>query len=63
MTLNELTDAVARVADTAKTKIDCAEVKRVVACTFDVLVMLSPADCAEMIAKGLKKAEARQPKC
>jgi hypothetical protein len=63
MTLNELTDAVSRIADTPKTQINAADVKRVVASTFDVLAMLSPADCAEVIGKGLKKAEARQPKC
>jgi hypothetical protein len=58
--LNQLYDVVAKRADTAGVKITAAESRRVLACFFDVLEDLKPAEAFDVIAKGLSRAGGRQ---
>jgi hypothetical protein len=57
MTLSEFYDEVARSADTAKTKIDVADTKRVLSEAFKVLCKLDAVTLAEVISKGLSTAK------
>lgn len=57
MTLSEWYDEVARHADTDKTKINVADVKRVLSEAFKVLVKQDAAVAAELVAKGLAGAK------
>ncbi|TWT56699.1 hypothetical protein KOR42_00530 [Thalassoglobus neptunius] len=59
-TLTDLYDQVSRKADTAKTQINAAETKRVLACFFDALEDYSPAEAMDLVAKGLKAAQKRR---
>jgi len=60
MKLSEFYNEVSRLTDTAKTQINVAETKRVLACAFDVLVSLDSDDMADTVAKGLAAAKKRQ---
>ncbi len=62
MTLSEFYDEVARRADTAKTAINVAEVKRVLSEAFLVLNGLDAATAAELFAKGLSTAKKKSAK-
>jgi hypothetical protein len=59
MTLTEFYDAVARVADTASTKISAAETRRVLSEGFKVLATLDAASFADVMAKGLENAKSK----
>jgi hypothetical protein len=64
MNLSEFYDEVARHADTEKTKINVADVKRVLSEAFKVLQGLDAVTVTELVSKGLaaakkKKAAAR----
>jgi hypothetical protein len=59
MTLNEFYDAVARVADTAKTKISAAETRRVLSEAFKVLATLDGPSLTVLLAKGLQNAKTK----
>jgi hypothetical protein len=60
VTLNDIYNQVAARADTAGTKINVADTKRVLACFFDVLEDYKPAEAFDFIAKGLKRAGTRR---
>lgn len=60
MTLNEFHNHVARRVDTAKTKINAAEARRVVSEAFVVLSTLSSVEAADVVSKGLAAA-AKKP--
>jgi hypothetical protein len=60
MTLTEFYDEVARRADTAKTKINAAETRRVLAEAFKVLAALDSASFAEVVSKGLTTAKKKK---
>ncbi|MBY0231841.1 MAG: hypothetical protein K2W96_21375 [Gemmataceae bacterium] len=62
MTLSEWYDEVARHADTDKTKINAADVKRVMSEAFKALVKLDAATVAELVAKGLAGAKKKAGK-
>ncbi|MCA9241850.1 MAG: hypothetical protein KDA37_16685 [Planctomycetales bacterium] len=62
MTLNEFHNQVARRVDTAKTKINAAEARRVVSEAFLVLSTLSSAEAADVVAKGLASAVKKSAK-
>ena len=62
MTLSEWYDEVARHADTDKTKINVADVKRVLSEAFKVLVSQDSATAAELFAKGLAGAKKKAAK-
>lgn len=57
MTLSEFYDEVSRNADTAGTKINVAETKRVLSEAFKVLYGLDAALAADLVAKGLAAAK------
>ena len=57
MTLKEFYDEVSRSSDTAKTKINVADTDRVLSEAFKVLARMNAASCADVIAKGLLKAQ------
>lgn len=57
MTLNDFYDAVARRADTDKTKITAADTRRVLSEAFKVLATLDAAGFAEVVAKGVATAK------
>jgi hypothetical protein len=57
MTLSEFYDEVSRHADTAGTKIDVADTKRVLSEAFKVLCKLDSVTVAEIISKGLSTAK------
>lgn len=57
MKLNDFYDAVSRRGDTAKTKINVAETKRVLSEAFVVLAAMDAAECADTLAKGLAQAK------
>ena len=58
--LNAFYDEVSRHADTAGLEITVAETKRVIACFFDELSKLPADEAIDIIAKGLKRAKARE---
>lgn len=60
MTIKKLYDRVSRRTDTSGTKINVAETSRVLACYFDELSRLSPADVAKIQARGLELASQRR---
>lgn len=60
MNLGDFYNRVSRRTDTNGTKINVAETKRVLACYFDELSRLSPADVAKIQARGLELASQRQ---
>jgi len=62
MKLTEFYNEVARRADTAKTAINAAETKRVLATAFDVLAEQDATELADTIAKGLTLAKKRSTK-
>lgn len=62
MTLSEFYDEVARRADTEKTKINVADVKRVLSEAFLVLQGLDATTVAELVAKGLAGAKKKAAK-
>ncbi len=53
MTLNDFYNAVAKRADTAKTKINAAETRRVISEAFVVLSKMKAPDATNIIAKGI----------
>ncbi|TWT77123.1 hypothetical protein Pla123a_25540 [Posidoniimonas polymericola] len=53
MTLNEFYNEVARRTDTAKTKINAAETRRVISEAFVLLSGMSAADSSALVAKAL----------
>ncbi|MEM9186284.1 MAG: hypothetical protein AAGB00_07310 [Planctomycetota bacterium] len=53
MTLNDFHNAVAKRADTAKTKINAAETRRVISEAFVVLSKMNAVDASSIIAKGI----------
>jgi hypothetical protein len=59
MTLTEFYDAVARRADTDKTRIGAAETRRVLSEAFQVLGGLSAADLAAVLSAGLNNAKTK----
>ncbi|MCO8120975.1 hypothetical protein NHH03_04435 [Stieleria sp. TO1_6] len=60
VTLTDVYNQVAVMADTEGVKINVAETKRVLACFFDVLEDYKPADAFDIVAKGLKRAGGRR---
>lgn len=60
MTLNEAYAEVARRADTAKTKINAAEVSRVLACFFEVMNELDPCCAMAVLERGFRVAEKKK---
>jgi hypothetical protein len=58
--LNDFYNEVAKRADTEGLQINAAETKRVIACFFDVLQHCPPTMAMDLMAKGLKRAAARQ---
>lgn len=66
MTLNEFHNEVARRTDTAKTKINAAETRRVISEAFTVLAGMSTPESSALIAKalasGAKKTAATKKK-
>jgi hypothetical protein len=59
MTLTEFYDAVARRADTDKTRIGAAETRRVLSEAFLVLGALNAAELAAVLHAGLNNAKAK----
>jgi hypothetical protein len=57
MTLNDFYDTVARRADTAKTKINAVDTRRVLAEAFKVLAKLDAAGFTEVVATGVATAK------
>lgn len=57
MTLTEFYNEVAKRADTAKTSINAAETKRVLAVAFMALAEMNSTDASDIIAKGLAAAK------
>ncbi|MEM8865641.1 MAG: hypothetical protein AAGF31_08890 [Planctomycetota bacterium] len=53
MNLNDFYNAVAKRTDTAKTKINAAETRRVISEAFVVLSKMKTADATNIIAKGI----------
>ncbi len=62
MKLTELYQDVSRKADTEKVQINAADVSRVLAVLFDTLIELDPAECLDVVAKGLASAKKRLSK-
>lgn len=62
MKLSEFQNEVSRRADTAGTKINVAETKRVLAVAFEVLGELDGVELLDVIAKGLAQAKKRADK-
>ena len=62
MKLSDFYNEVATHVDTAGTKINVAETKRVLAVAFDVLSRLDAAELADTLAKGLAQAKKRHQK-
>lgn len=60
MTLRQFYNRVSRITDTKGTKINVAVTDRVLACYFDELSRLSPADAAAVQARGLRLAQQRR---
>ena len=60
MTLNEFYNAVAKQADTDTLKIGAAETKRVLSEAFKILATLDGPTLADVVAKGLAKAKAKE---
>lgn len=60
MNLTEFYNEVARRADTDKTQINVAEVKRVLAVAFQVLNEQPPATVVDVVAKGLTAASKKK---
>ncbi len=57
MKLTDFYNEVSRVSDTAKTGINVADTKRVLAVAFSVLAKMDAAECADTVAKGLATAK------
>jgi hypothetical protein len=57
MNLSQFYDEVARHADTAKTKINAAETKRVLSEAFKILAHLDSTTMLEVLAKGVANAK------
>lgn len=57
MTLGDFYNEVARLADTAKTKIGAADTKRVLAVAFSLLAKMDAADATDIVSKGLNTAK------
>lgn len=53
MTLNDFYNSVAKRADTAKTKINAAETRRVISEAFVVLSKMNSVDASNIVAKGI----------
>lgn len=62
MTLNDFYNEVSRRADTAGTKINVADTKRVLSEAFLVLQAMNPADALDVITKGLGNAKKKSEK-
>jgi hypothetical protein len=60
MKLTEFYDTVARRADTAKTKINAADTRRVLSQAFKVLSGLDATSFSEVIAKGVATAKKKK---
>lgn len=62
MSLNELYANVAKAVDTEGTEISAAETSRVIACLFDELAKLPPAEAMTLLARGMDLAGQRAAK-
>ena len=62
MNLSDFYNETSRLADTDKTDINVADVKRVLACSFDVLAQQTSAQAMDIISKGIQAADKRASK-